>query len=609
MRKITILTIIVLFSFSLIAQNVVPQRAIAVKKASKEVLDNVVKYYDSKSVLDFGTPMYPQTFAEGMPVGWTATVATGESTWFWKWTAVGPTGTYASSQQVLNSTTASNGWMIYDSDSTGDVNGEGPYDVSLVTESYDFSDNQTVQIVFEEYYRKWGDSTFVGVSVNGGTTWTDIRVHADFEQKDATTNPNILAVNITALAAGQSDVKIRFRMVGNYDYGWQIDDIKFFEVPENDIQIQKIYADYGAYGTNGGVYNLIPRTQPVSGIFGAKILNYGSTTQTNVVLNVKVNNGTTDVYNQSTTPIASQLTLASDSVTLVSTSAFELNGSAAASNYTINYHISSDINDQDASNNIHTLNLQTTNGIYGRDNGVANSRISPMTWVDGGNDGDVIAVGYEITKEAVAQGVHVFIHSTTQAGSSFKVFVSLPDGNGGYVEQTWSDLIEVSADMIDKWNYIPFLISTTLPIEYYIVGLEISYANYDFYIGEDDVTPQRFEATTWKLSDGIYGSFTNYINRTPMIRLQIEDPLSEINMISNNNSVSIYPNPSNGVFEIKNADKSVVSVYNMIGEKVAEMNCISTISLFDLSYLAEGTYIVKVQNTNSIITSKINIIK
>jgi len=602
MKKIIILTIMVLFSFSLIAQTVVSKRNIAVKKTSKEEFTTAVKYYSSKSTLDFGTPMYPQTFAEGMPTGWTATVAIGDPSWKWKWTMTGPNGPTMSSVETINSTTASNGWMIFDSDSIGN----GTYDVSLVTESYDFSDNQTVQIVLEEWYRKWGDSTFIGVSSNGGTTWTDIRVHADFEQKDATTNPSILAVNITALAAMKSDVKIRFRMIGDWDYVWQIDDIKFFEVPENDIQIQKIYADYDTYG---GVYNLIPRSQPASGIFGAKILNYGSNTQTNVVLNVKVNNGLTDIYNQSTTPIATQLTLAKDSVTIASTSAFELNGSAAASNYTINYNISSDVTDQDASNNTHTLHLQTTNGIYGRDNGVANSRISPMTWVDGGNDGDIIAVGYEITAEAVAQGIHVFIHSTTQVGSNFKAFVSLSNGSGGYVEQAWSDLIEVTTDMIGKWNYIPFLTPTTLPIEYYIVGLEIYYASYDFYIGEDNTTTQSYSSTTWRFSDGEYTGITNYLNRTPMIRLQIEDALSDINTVNNNNEISIYPNPSNGILNIKNANKSIVSVYNMIGEKVAEMNCISTISSFNLSYLLEGTYIVKVQNSNNITNSKINIIK
>ena len=67
-------------------------------------------------------PFYTETFGSGtnttLPTGWTATAGTGLSaTWRWIKTA----SSTGFSIGALNSTTKADGWMIYNSDSIGDL--------------------------------------------------------------------------------------------------------------------------------------------------------------------------------------------------------------------------------------------------------------------------------------------------------------------------------------------------------------------------------------------------------------------------------------------------------------------------------------------------------
>ncbi len=61
-------------------------------------------------------------------------------------------------------------------------------------------------------------------------------------------------------------------------------------------------------------------------------------------------------------------------------------------------------------------------------------------------------------------------------------------------------------------------------------------------------------------------------------------------------SVSIYPNPSNGIFTIStpyNNDIKNISVFNILGKKIATSNR-SLNQQYDFSYLKKGVYILKI---------------
>ena len=73
--------------------------------------------------------------------------------------------------------------------------------------------------------------------------------------------------------------------------------------------------------------------------------------------------------------------------------------------------------------------------------------------------------------------------------------------------------------------------------------------------------------------------------------------------------VSIYPNPTNGILNIKNAENSNIAIYNLLGELLISKKCNSAFSTINVSGLAEGTYIVKVVSEKNITTKKISVIK
>ncbi len=91
--------------------------------------------------------------------------------------------------------------------------------------------------------------------------------------------------------------------------------------------------------------------------------------------------------------------------------------------------------------------------------------------------------------------------------------------------------------------------------------------------------------------------------------LKLGDYGSGIRPLVFNNSVSVYPNPSNGIFNIalqNTSDKASITVYNALGEIVYSRIHSNEAATIDLSHEANGLYIVKVIDDNqSIHTLKI----
>jgi type IX secretion system substrate protein len=88
------------------------------------------------------------------------------------------------------------------------------------------------------------------------------------------------------------------------------------------------------------------------------------------------------------------------------------------------------------------------------------------------------------------------------------------------------------------------------------------------------------------------------------------------NQSQHNELLTIYPNPSNGMFTLelsgvaKDAKTLNISLYNMLGEKVLEITNVSPSSQsMDVSALSNGTYFVKVRSDNGHYTKKIMIQK
>lgn len=75
-------------------------------------------------------------------------------------------------------------------------------------------------------------------------------------------------------------------------------------------------------------------------------------------------------------------------------------------------------------------------------------------------------------------------------------------------------------------------------------------------------------------------------------------------------SINVYPNPSNGIFQLETGDARVVSlkVYNLLGKEVYSESDVKDRTI-DLSSLSNGIYVLQTQTTEGICSKKISIQK
>lgn len=74
-------------------------------------------------------------------------------------------------------------------------------------------------------------------------------------------------------------------------------------------------------------------------------------------------------------------------------------------------------------------------------------------------------------------------------------------------------------------------------------------------------------------------------------------------------SVSIFPNPTNSHFTVEGEGLNHISVYNMVGQKVYEMDCQGASVDINLGNAESGVYVVRVSTTNGDITKRITVIR
>ena len=205
--------------------------------------------------------------------------------------------------QTFNSTTASNGFMIINSDAIpGNVDQNGTPTVCEFTNTQpiDLSGYANVQLTFQHSFRWWNDSRGVRVSGDNGATWTEYQISdatTYFTPNQDSDNPHISTYNITTEAAGQSQVLVQF-YYDDHDYWgwyWTVDDVSIEEVPDNglgctDETFGGWWVGYQTTGDIGIDYTLYPMAQATAMPYRMEgvVKNTGVMTQTNVTLHVDV---------------------------------------------------------------------------------------------------------------------------------------------------------------------------------------------------------------------------------------------------------------------------------------------------------------------------------
>ncbi len=318
------------------------------------------------------TPFWTEDFSKGIPTGWTNTDASGQNV-LWTWCNNPGKGQMGgcpaifddplNQQSPFNASTAKNGFMTLDSDLRGAL--PANHVSRLTSAPINCSGRAQVFVTFETHIGVYEVSAETGailrVSTNG-STWTNFTIFPGLTtQVRWSENPTIPVIDISSVAANQPVVYLQWQWTGNWEYFWNLDDVKLYNVnpqPAHNLAI----GDY--------FYPASSMAQPVSQIatdtfsFGADLSNLGRLTQTNVILRAAVTTDTDEEIWADSLRIPALATGVKDSF-------FILPGRFApglpVGTYKIKYSVRADSADQAPGNNRRENIFLVTNSTFSKE--------------------------------------------------------------------------------------------------------------------------------------------------------------------------------------------------------------------------------------------------
>ena len=165
----------------------------------------------------------------------------------------------------------------------------------LISPMIDCSGVTSVALSFNTYKRhltntNGNTTTYVGISNDDGQTWVEMEVQPESIVNEATDPSTRLVFNITDLAAGENDVRIKFIFDGYY-YFWMIDDVSMTTLSLNDLAIHRDSVFYSPQSFETPVCQFQTDTL----VHTTVINNVGGSAQTNVVYKGEILNEINEV--------------------------------------------------------------------------------------------------------------------------------------------------------------------------------------------------------------------------------------------------------------------------------------------------------------------------
>jgi len=493
-----------------------------------------------------------------------------------------------------------NGYALFDSDAVGATGGAQDASITLdvLQPGVDLSGYNDVVLQFAQRGTMWSTTeNRVEISNDGGLTWTTF------------------FVNVSAAAGGQSNVHIRFRYIGSWDYAWMVDDIAIIEQPINDLQ--SIYA-YITGTTNEGLeYGKTPFDQlDIDYEVGGTIVNFGVNDQTNTVVTAEF--GTfSSTYPMNT--VVSGDTVSYSSVETPTLTVGMYNG-------TYNVVSTEETSGPDYLNNTKYRNFEITNNLYALDGiGVhpaANLNLSSMGTESFSEPANTYFATLYYLKGTnnVISGLEIGLEASSVAGAEMQIMIMdtatfmanslLPvqDLNGNTAISGFYVLSasEISAGKVG----IGFNQPIVLPAgAYFAVAYPINSGSTPVRILDDLTVEQPSYASMINIPDPTPTSYTN--GNAFAIRLKMGDQTS-INEIGNDTPFTMYPNPTNTnttvSFSLSNESNVSINLTDLAG-KIVYTNALGTVNgaqnvTVNTENLTSGVYMVNVSINGTVSTEK-----
>jgi hypothetical protein len=581
-------------------------------------------------------PFWSEDFSNGIPSSWTNSPVP----WAYRGsstspnTTVGSQGAYAGTNGPINSPTAQNGFMIFDSDYYDNLGnaaafGTGQYPCNppsgsghvglLTTDAIDCSMYPAVSIVFNSFYREYTGIARIAFSIDGGTTWTDtMEVHPEILVNESTASDYEVMLNMPSNIAGNSAVHLQFIYDGTVLYNtsyygyyfWMIDDVRLIETPDHLLVRQDDvfggwWLGYQSTGDYGLDYTFNPMAQALNNPyrFESVLRNIGASTQTNTKLNIIVEDeNANNVFSASSNSTSINTGL---NDTLATLSNFTPSNMGL---YNISFWASSD-----SFPTTDTLVRSTiiTDSVYGIDYdwNSDGANMPGSRWLVGRTcGGQVVGNAFDIYDNTQLTSISFFVDDESVAGAEVAVQLYETDGQIYLAE---SDPYYLQNNDLGSWVTVPLL--NPYPLfsgTSYIAAVKGSQHPTDTMM----ITSLALATNVSYIQDngcdiGTQGFGFWYTATTAMgIRMNFGDiSLSDKNHELKSN-VNIYPNPTTGVFNIslmKNED-CVISIDNVLGQTIYNKihNNLNSTTI-DFSKLEKGVYMVNIQFDNSSSLTKV----
>jgi hypothetical protein len=459
MKKFTILAGVMILSFSVFGQSV--ERTAPNAKMMDDGLIKHLSQNQAQALYGSETPIWSEDFASGIPSTWlnfgTANlVSDTDVVWEYRGTATNPSntvgsrGAYMSNQTPMSSATASNGFVIFDSDFLDNAGVAGnfgngiaatPHLAELITDMIDLTQHSIVDLSFTQYYRRFAGpagsqavpATYVDFSVDGGATFPySVTLNSSIAVNSSTATNDVVNIIAGSYIGGQDSVKIRFRFDGDY-YFWCIDDIQIVGTPANRMSFtewqgapaQDIIYGPSTSGSSRMGHMTLKQSRGIS--FDANAVNSGTAAQSNVKLTVKVLDELGTVI-QTVSSATKSVLNAGDTATFNDLNTYALPFAPIANaEYQLVYNLLSD----SVSIFSDTTSLFVTDSTMSMDFGSWDNSIGASTNTTQWGDGSQMYNRHDLVDDELLFGAKVYLGSTTVAGGILELSVYDSSAYGG----------------------------------------------------------------------------------------------------------------------------------------------------------------------------------
>lgn len=573
------------------------------------------------------------------PSNWVAGTIAGANSDTWVIGTEGPTGAFSAAQVgIIASTTAANGFALFDSD---DYCGGNQHPTLTIANPVDLTGSTSVLLQFEQNYKRYYDNVWVDWSTNG-TDWTSIQVNADFGNggdAEPSANPELTTVLLNGVN-GSSTVTFRFRfestptsedpltgiaypsnLVG-CAYAWMVDDVAITTLPDYNMVMNYAYTSTTGLGEE---YGRIPAAQlPGTMNVGAELINLGLFEQTNVALEVAFEDADGNLVPgfSGTIPVGTM----PSADTVVADGNINIPAGLPIGLYTATFTISGDniAVDADPADNELTRNFEVTTDLYSLD-AIGNnpetetlSQEGTSSYTD--NATVLFMTMYILNTPMTVTGISVALGPASRpgTGAGIEVFLldtvdvlSTPSNVSQPIDGVTGTHAITAGDVANRDVGIAFDQPVTLaPGAYYAVARlsgsgtpsATNSTDPEVFILDDETVPQPGLASALYTpidfnEDGTEGPRFYGGNGTAYAIRITSLPTVGISEPTELTGINIFPNPTEGIFQITSdrTDVLFVEVTDALGQ-IVHTTTFSAMKTIDLSELAAGVYNVAISS-------------